>query len=151
MNHPIENEVFVPGSTLYSHGGYLVISSTSVNERNGRRCEPNANACRVSDVQIEGRAAVAAIWSANQIISVMPTRSFQREDLMKAAITLVTIICGTVLLLSPLLFGPHNISSDYYMWAQIAGFGVTIAGLVMAFVVIGQSGAAVVRSNPTAA
>ncbi len=69
---------------------------------------------------------------------------------MKAAITLITIICGTLMLLSP-LFGPRDIHPDYYMWLQIAGIGTSIAGMVMAFIVIGQAGSVVVRPQPTAA
>ncbi len=68
---------------------------------------------------------------------------------MKAAITLVTIVCGTLMLLSP-MFGPRDIHPDYYMWAQIAGIGMSIAGVVMAFIVIGQTGGAVARANPAA-
>jgi hypothetical protein len=56
---------------------------------------------------------------------------------MKAVITLVTIICGTLLLLSPLI-GPRGIHPDYYLWAQIVGIGMSIAGIAVGFIVIAQ-------------
>jgi len=69
---------------------------------------------------------------------------------MKAVITLVTVICGTLMLLSPLL-GPRDIHPDYYLWLQIAGMGMSIAGIVMAFIVIGQTSRVPARPLPTAA
>lgn len=68
---------------------------------------------------------------------------------MKAAITLVTVICGTLMLLSP-LFGPRDIHPDYYLWLQVTGIGMSIAGIVMAFVVIGHTGNPVARPQPAA-
>ncbi len=69
---------------------------------------------------------------------------------MKAAITLVTIICGTLMLMSPLL-GPTGIHPDYYGWLQMAGIGTSIAGIVMAFIVIVPASGAVARPQPAAA
>ena len=59
---------------------------------------------------------------------------------MKAAITLVTIICGTVLMLSPVLFS-HAIDSQFFIWAQMVGGGLCSSGVAMAVMLVSRSDA----------
>lgn len=59
---------------------------------------------------------------------------------MKAVITLVTIVCGTVLMLSPALF-TQAMDSQFFIWAQIVGGGMCSSGVAMAFMLVSRSDA----------
>lgn len=57
---------------------------------------------------------------------------------MKAAITLVTIVCGTVLMLSPALF-TQAMDPQFFIWAQIIGGGMCSSGVAMAFMLVSRN------------
>jgi len=57
---------------------------------------------------------------------------------MKAAITIVTIVCGTVLMLAPALF-TQPVHPDFFVWAQIVGGGMCSSGVAMAFMLVSRN------------
>ena len=53
---------------------------------------------------------------------------------MQGIVTIVTICCGAILLLSPMLF-THAVQPDFFIWAQIVGGAMCSSGVGLAFVV----------------
>lgn len=56
---------------------------------------------------------------------------------MKAAIALVTLVSGTLLILLPTMYG-RNLDSAYCMWSIIVGIGMCVSGVMMGFKIVGQ-------------
>jgi hypothetical protein len=59
---------------------------------------------------------------------------------MKYAVAIVTLILGTSLALSPMIFAQAGVHSDRLFHAQWAGFVVIICGIAMGFKAIGTKG-----------
>ena len=59
---------------------------------------------------------------------------------MKYAAAIATLTSGTLLALSPMIFGESNVHPDRPFHAQWAGFIVIICSVVMGFKAIGREG-----------
>ena len=59
-------------------------------------------------------------------------------DRMKYGVAIVTLIAGTVLALSPMLFSQADVHADRLFHAQWFGFIVIIGGIFLGFRAIGQ-------------
>ena len=57
---------------------------------------------------------------------------------MKYAVAIVTLLVGTVLALSPMIFAQPGVHPDRLFHAQWAGFIVIICGVAMGFKAIAQ-------------
>ena len=57
---------------------------------------------------------------------------------MKYVVAIVTLVAGTLLALSPMIFAQAGVHEDRLFHAQWAGFVVIVCGVAMGFKAIGQ-------------